>query len=66
LKAQKIQGDMIVLGSKRLIKSIRLRNFLSFGDNAKDIYLESLNVQKTGTAPLFILSLTLYHLIITI
>ena len=57
---------MIVLGSKRLIKSIRLRNFLSFGDNAEDIHLESLNVQKTATAPLFILSLTLYHLIITI
>ncbi len=42
---------MIVLGSKRLIKSIRLRNFLSFGDNAEDIHLESLNVEKTGQRP---------------
>ncbi len=42
---------MIVLGSKRLIKSIRLRNFLSFGDNAEDIHLESLNVEKTGQHP---------------
>ena len=39
---------MIVLGSKRLIKSIRLRNFLSFGDNAEDIHLESLKMKAGG------------------
>ena len=42
---------MIVLGSKRLIKSIRLRNFLYFGDNAEDIHLESLMFKKPGQCP---------------
>ena len=31
-------------GSKKLIRSLRLRNFLSFGPDSEEINLESLNV----------------------
>ena len=34
----------MVLGDKKLIESIKLQNFLSFGPNAGEIELKSLNV----------------------
>jgi len=34
----------MILGAKKLLRSLKLRNFLSFGPNSKEIPLESLNV----------------------
>lgn len=33
-----------MLGDKRLLQTIRLQNFLSFGESAEEIELKSLNV----------------------